>query len=491
MAFRLHSDNPVDFHISVEQSVERNGIGALNLGHKLTDAQAKSWAVTGAIKKGGVLTPTRTFSEQLGMRGSGSMLLERRPNGGIEVYLAVRRGGRQERRKLGHFGELSSGGQNKGLSFWRLEAERVSAAARDFPTLEAYERHLLQLNADQRRDESLAARQGSLEQLLMAYVADMERRGKTSAKGVLGALRLDVIEAFPALAETKAKDIQPEDVSEILRHCIGRKPASKGRGIRKTEASTTNGKLTAANRLRAYLRAAFSFGLKHDLNPLRAGDAVLFGLRLNPVADLPTIEGAERANTAALTAEELREVLHAVTLLSGRRQAIARAMIYMAGQRVEMLLRANWADLSKDDEHGTILRLVDNKGGKNTPPRDHLLPITDRTAEILKPLLKIQRAPGPFSLDGSRRMSASTALKIFSELGAELSRRGLTRYFTWRTMRATIETHLAMLGLDEQRRAWLLSHGRSGVQAKHYDRYSYLKEKREDLAKWAAYLGKL
>lgn len=45
-----------------------------------------------------------------------------------------------------------------------------------------------------------------------------------------------------------------------------------------------------------------------------------------------------------------------------------------------------------------------------------------------------------------------------------------------------------MLGVDEQRRAWLLSHGRSGVQAKHYDRYSYLKEKREDLANWAAYL---
>lgn len=458
------------------------------MGYKLTDAQAKSWAVTGAIKKGGVHTPTRTFSEQLGVRGSGSMLLERRPNGGIEVYLAVRRGGRQERRKLGHFGELSSEGQSRGLSFWRLEAERVSAAARDFPTLEAYEHHLQQRTADQQRDESLAARQGSLEQLLMAYVADMERRGRTSAKGVLGALRLDVIEAFPALAETKAKDIQPEDVSEILRHCISRKPASKGRGIRKTEASTTNGKLTAANRLRAYLRAAFSFGLKHDLNPLRAGDAVLFGLRFNPVADLPTIEGAGRANTEALTKEELREVMRAVNSLEGNRQAIARAMIYLAGQRVEMLMRSTWADLFEDAEHGKILRLIDYKGGKNTPPRDHLLPISGRVGEILEPLLEIQRASGPFTLNGTRRMSVNTALKIFSGLGATLSKRGLTRYFTWRTMRVTIETHLAVLGVDEQRRAWLLSHGRSGVQAKHYDRYSYLREKREDLAKWAAYL---
>ncbi|MNR65059.1 hypothetical protein D3C85_1879550 [compost metagenome] len=58
-------------------------------------------------------------------------------------------------------------------------------------------------------------------------------------------------------------------------------------------------------------------------------------------------------------------------------------------------------------------------------------------------------------------------------------------------MRATIETHLAALGVNQERRAWLLSHGRSGVQAKHYDRYSYLPEKRQDLEKWARYLDRL
>src|SRR5690606_13925099 len=89
---------------------------------------------------------------------------------------------------------------------------------------------------------------------------------------------------------------------------------------------------------------------------------------------------------------------------------------------------------------------------------------------------------GPFALS-ARPLSPDTALKIFSDLGSELAEKGLTRRFTWRTMRATIETHLAELGTDEQRRAWLLSHGRSGVQAKHYDRYSYVAEKSEDLAR--------
>jgi len=44
---------------------------------------------------------------------------------------------------------------------------------------------------------------------------------------------------------------------------------------------------------------------------------------------------------------------------------------------------------------------------------------------------------------------------------------------------------------DEQRRAWLLSRGRSSFQGKHYDRYSYLREKQEGLEKWAIYLDEL
>ncbi|MFK4028572.1 hypothetical protein [Stutzerimonas balearica] len=160
------------------------------MGHKLSDTQAKKWAATGEMNKNGVVTPTRTFSEQLGVRGSGSMLLERRPSGDIEVYLAVRRGGRQERKKLGQFGTLSADGQIRGLAYWRQEAERVAAAARDFPTLETYENHVQRLKAEQQRIASQAARQGSFQQLLLAYVADMERREKTSARGVK---RLNVV----------------------------------------------------------------------------------------------------------------------------------------------------------------------------------------------------------------------------------------------------------------------------------------------------------
>ncbi|MFP8313218.1 hypothetical protein ACLHXE_23960, partial [Pseudomonas aeruginosa] len=62
--------------------------------------------MTGNVKKNSIATPVRTLSEQLGERGAGSMLLERRPSGVIEVYLSRRANGRQERSKLGVFAEV-------------------------------------------------------------------------------------------------------------------------------------------------------------------------------------------------------------------------------------------------------------------------------------------------------------------------------------------------------------------------------------------------
>ena len=363
-----------------------------------------------------------------------------------------------------------------------------------FPSIERYlAAEKEQVRANQRLAD-LEARQGTLAQMLDSYVEDMERRGKSSAKSVRGALKLDVLTPFPELSKRKAKEIEPSDVAQILRNCLTRSVANKGRGVRLTKATATNGKKRRADKLRSYLQAAFAFGLANDLNPLRSGDSVEYGLKTNPARDVPTIEGANRANTWALTKDELKSIVLAVESVSDRRHAIAKAMLYLAGQRVEMLCRVTWPDLYNDGEHGDVLRLLDVKGGKGTPPREHLLPITNRLGEILSPLLALKdlgRAPGPFYLRGSVSMAPGTALDIFTELGDQLSEQGLTRRFTWRTLRATIETHLAALGVNQERRAWLLSHGRSGVQAKHYDRWNYLPEKRADLDRWARYLDEL
>ncbi|ANF88659.1 tyrosine-type recombinase/integrase [Pseudomonas sp. S191] len=432
-----------------------------------------------ALKKG-------TLSEALDVKGSGSLIFERRISG-ILVYLSLRRDGKQERLKLGGY-------DDRALVDWRTYAAARSLEVREFSTIEDYQVAQSERQRTVQRAANLEARQGTFAQLLDAYVEDMERRGKTSAKEVRGALKLNVLTPFPELSTRKAKEVEPGDIAELLRHCLNRPVASKGRGVRLTKANATNGKKRQADKLRSYLQAAFSFGLANDLNPLRAGDAVQYGLKFNPARDVPTIEGANQANTWALTKDELRAAVLAVEDLPERRRAIAKAMLYLAGQRVEMLCRVTWQDLYDDGEHGPVMRLLDLKGGKGTPPREHLLPMVERLGEIMAPLLALEsegKAPGPFSLRGKVTIAPGTALDIFQDLGERLAGEGKARRFTWRNMRATIETHLAALGVNQERRAWLLSHGRSGVQAKHYDRWNYLPEKRADLDGWARYLDEL
>lgn len=441
-----------------------------------------------AATKAAKLLGTDVWKTEDGARGEGRLRLRAFPHGGVAYYFRYSLDGKQLQLRI----------DKDSLTEARSKATEYAAlyrsGHRDLHTYLAQ----VQAEDDARREAAqrareAQARQGTLAQLLEAYVADLERRGKSSARDVRGAFRIDVLSAFPELAARPAKEITPYDVSEILRHCLTRPVASKGRGARLTQASATNGKKRQAAKLRSYLRAAFGFGLANDLNPQRAGDAAQYGLTVSPACDVPTIEGADQAETWALTKDELKAVLLAVADLPERRRAIAMAMLYLAGQRVEMLCRVTWADLYDDGEHGPVMRLLDKKGGKGTPPREHLLPMTERLAGIMVPLLALQGsdAPGPFALRGKMAITPGTAQKIFQEMGDRLAAEGKTRRFTWRNMRATVETHMASLGVNKERRAWLLSHGRSGVQSKHYDRYSYLPEKRQDLDKWARYLDQL
>ena len=51
---------------------------------------------------------------------------------------------------------------------------------------------------------------------------------------------------------------------------------------------------------------------------------------------------------------------------------------------------------------------------------------------------------------------------------------------------------LASLGIPKELRGQLLSHGRStGVQAKHYDRYAYLPEKKQAIEIGTNHLAKI
>lgn len=427
------------------------------------------------------------------VRGKGRLRVRASPNGAIAYFFRYSLNGLQRQLRINE-DELDEA---------RLEADRLSVLYRSGITdLHAHaaletmaEQARLALQAAQldvlEREKAARALQGTFGQMLTGYTDDMHRRGKTSTKEVVGALKLNVLTPFPALAAKPAKEIAVGDITAILRHCRTRPVALKGRGKNLTPANASNGKLRQVAKLRSYLASAFAFGLTADNDSQQDAGNAVYGLTSNPVLGTKPIEGADNANTWSLTKDELKVVLLALEDLPERRRSIAKVMLYLAGQRSEMLCRVTWGDLFDDGEHGAVLQMTDLKG--KGPTRVHLLPMTARLTEIMAPLLALKGtpAPGPFSLRGSMAITPGTMLGIFGELGDALSAAGKTRRFSWRNVRVTVESHLASLGVTEERRAWLLSHGRSGVQAKHYDRYSYLPEKRQDLDKWARYLDQL
>jgi hypothetical protein len=99
------------------------------------------------------------------------------------------------------------------------------------------------------------------------------------------------------------------------------------------------------------------------------------------------------------------------------------------------------------------------------------------------------KAPGPFSSDGETILRLETLSKAVTAISKKLTNEHEYPTFRFGDLRRTCETTLARLGVSKDVRAWLLSHGRnSDVQTRHYDRNTYLPEKKAALEMWAAHL---
>lgn len=443
-------------------------------------------------------------SEPVGSRGKGALLLERKASGSILAFYRERTPTCDNRLPLGTLAKTPRTGMNeRDLDGMRAEAARISnlvfeakglskyleiqaeQAAKTLAAAESARREEEQLSIERQRQADFEASRGTFGEMLTAYVDNLEQEGKVSAAKVRSLFRVNVFEAQPVLAARYANEIQPEDITLILDDTLERKPKARGIG-NKTKAPAANMR-SSADELRRYLRTAFNFAAASHLATGQRGATrgKRFSVNTNPAALIPPIKNAGGGKTDSLTPQELGELLRHLDTLPAQKTAIAMALIYFGGQRIKQLLAATWDDISNE-----TLSLLDSKG-KKSEAWEHLLPITPRISEIIAPLLADKIAPGPFALTPGKLAHKDTVSHIFSDAGNKLAEAGKTRRFSWLEVRATVESLLAALGVNSEVRAWLLSHGRNGVQSKHYDRYSYLPEKRAALEQWGHYLDKL
>lgn len=389
------------------------------------------------------------------------------------VYVA-KASGRERRMVLGEYGKapkLSLAAARK----LATEKRALVEIGRD-PWLEARE-------ARAAAEAKVARGAATFGTLLDAYVEHLEAAGKPSWKQVSGAFARHITDRRPKLTKLPADAVTVDDVMPVF------------------HGLTKAGKLREAEKLRAYLRAAYTAARKARTDASMHAFAG-FQITHNPLVDLDVTRPKQAVEKAAKAARERKWALSQPQLAAywkricaddSARGALLRFHLLTGGQRVEQLGRLTEADL--DTERKTVT-LLDTKGRRKAA-REHVIPLIPDAEKALA-AMRAPRVdedgnviePGPYLFTVTNGESGSayhTVWEAVKDVAAEMVAAGeIDREFTPGTIRKTVETRLQAVGLSREIRAHLGSHGLGGVQGQHYEAHEFDDEKRAALKKLRA-----
>lgn len=297
--------------------------------------------------------------------------------------------------------------------------------------------------------------QQSLSALLTLYSESLLARGAPSAREVSNALKLHVTESsrpeVKAVAQMSAKAVSRQDVVAVLAPIYA---AGKGR---------------QANKIRAYLQAAFEMAIDAAGNALTASAVRDFNLEWNPVSKTAKNQQFNCAAKWELNIDEMRDYWQIIREVPGARGASLRLHLLLGAPRVQQLVRVTTNSLASD-----ALKLIDIKGRSSTP-RPYELPLHD----VVRQDIQVLRGNKPylFSSDGGATPMANTTLSGWAKelVGDRIAN------FQMKRVRSGVETMLATLGFHNDVRGKLQSHGNGGVQDSHYNGHDYYFEKLDAL----------
>jgi len=363
------------------------------------------------------------------------------------------------------FGIYDRKGQNGGMTLAqaRDKAGELSRLSIEHPHLRLYleeeqQRELERINQERKERET-----ATLKTLLEGYVEYLKTQGKArTAQDVRGIFKRRVLDPYSDLAAMKASSVTVQNLTTVIASVV-----SQGKG-------------REAAKLRSYMAAAYSAALRSESDPDIPPCLHGFSLTANPAQSVAPLSKYNRARDVVLTNTELKELWERLKGVGGATGSALRLCVLLGGQRPSQLLRLQVQDINWEDE---TITLLDPKG-KRAEPKRHILPLTTPVREELAPLAAVN-SPYPFS---SREGAIPLNVKTLSNKVIEISKDMIEKKvretpFQLRDVRRTIETFLASQGVSKDVRGQLQSHGLSGVQDRHYDKYEYLPEKEAAMEK--------
>ncbi|TDV32266.1 LOW QUALITY PROTEIN: hypothetical protein N440_3161 [Stenotrophomonas sp. CC22-02] len=413
--------------------------------------------------KGLAALPVGEWASDPAPRGTGCLDVRKLAGGQLRFYYRyTKANGQRDRLLLG-----------TGLA---LTAAREAAAAlsRRYQTGDRDLREAMETEAaaaERAKAEDLAEstrRSGAtLGALMMAYVQSLEDAGKVSAAATRASIKRHIEDPWPSLWARPASELELDDLLPILSRLVRAK------------------KLREGGKIRLYLRAAYAAAIAAKQDAAAPDALRVLNVSRNPARDLATLDSGQPRDRV-LSVAELRAYWRRIEALPGRQGALLRFHLLTGGQRIAQLMRLKWSDHDHDTDTGTgSVRLLDIKGRRRLP-RVHLVPLLPLMAADLA----VMRGDDDSGGDGARphlfSLTAGKAPATYDEFRgimdpvvANMVAVGeLTSPFTPGDLRRTVETRLAALGLSEEVRGHLQSHGLSGVQKRHYNFFEYDAEKR-------------
>ena len=369
--------------------------------------------------------------------------------------------------------------RNKGL---KLSALRQEIAPQDLKEhLEQKEQDRKQKEEAKRRQAEIEASQGTFQELCEAYIASLERRKSISKRKAETLLNTHCLKAFPELARRKARDIEPEDIVAILRKMIA------------------DGKTTVSNRVRSYLHAAFSYGMKADHDPRQQVEhGKQFYMSFNPVAAVRRQDDYERVRERGLSDHEIRGLWFDIDKGKVKRSPLYGLLLRLClacyGNRPQQILRCTWDDI---DFVNRTLTFIDYKG-KNGTGKKRIIPLSGLAIGLLEEIKKISGSyNSPFSINGTKIIQTEHVGRLVMDYNewlhdqAKENGHELPERWTAKDLRTTATSLLIRLRIPMEQRYLLQSRENGSVESKHYDHDDRLSEKRDAARKYTAELERI
>ncbi|WP_251473564.1 tyrosine-type recombinase/integrase [Stenotrophomonas lactitubi] len=417
--------------------------------------------------KGLAALPVGEWASDPAPRGTGCLDVRKLAGGQLRFYYRYTKADGQRDRLLIGTGLALTAARESAAALSR----RYQAGDRDLREAMAAEAAA----SDRAKADALAEatrRSGAtLGALMMAYAQSLEDAGKVSAAATRASIKRHIEEPWPALWARPASEIELDDLLPILSRMVRGK------------------KLREGGKIRSYLRAAYAAAIAAKQDAAAPDALRALNVSRNPARDLATLDSGQPRDRV-LSVAELRAYWRRIEAMPGRQGALLRFHLLTGGQRIAQLMRLKWSDHDHDADTGTgSVRLLDIKGRRRLP-RVHLVPLLPQMAADLATLRGDDddndedddggARPHLFSLTAGKAPATYDKFRgIMDPVVADMvAAEELASPFTPGDLRRTVETRLAALGLSEEVRGHLQSHGLSGVQKRHYNFFEYDAEKR-------------